>query len=295
MKLAIIANPVAGRGRAYRKLQKLLARWPHPDWEVELLLTRGPEHAGELALRLAGKLPDLLAVCGGDGTISEVASSLPDPPFPIAILPAGTANVLAREFGISPNPAIALVQALSGTVQRIDSVRLAGRSTRRFLLMAGIGFDAQIVCQTTPSAKARIGMMAYVISIMKQISTYRFPTFQVATEEKTYSASSCVVCNARFYGSGMVFSPQADPRDGELDLVIVEGSNRIRYLSFLLSAQLRRPWDGSFVKRCRARTIRVEGARGIWIQADGELVGTLPVEMKIFPSSFPLIVPQKIH
>jgi diacylglycerol kinase (ATP) len=291
MKLVIIANPVAGRGKVYRRLQGLLSRWPYPDWEVELLTTRGPEHAGELALGLAGAPPDLLAVCGGDGTVSEVAGSFPGLPFPVAVLPAGTANVLAREFGISSDPSLALKQALRGTAHKIDSARLSGRSSRRFLLMAGIGLDGQIVAQTRPALKARIGMAAYVLSILKQISTYRYPSFRVMTENESYEATSCIVCNARFYGSGMVFSPQADPRDGELDLVLLEGRSRIRYLLFLLSAQLRRPWNASFVKRCRARTVRIEGERGIWVQADGEPVGTLPVDIEILPSSFPLIIP----
>jgi diacylglycerol kinase family enzyme len=209
----------------------------------------------------------------------------------VAILPAGTANVLAREFGISHVPMRALEQALRGKPIRIDSVRLSGRSNRRFLLMAGVGFDADVVARTSLLWKARIGMAAYVISVLSELLRYPFHEFRVITENGSYSATSCIISNSRFYGSGMVFSPNANPRDGELDLVLLEGNNRLAYLSFLISAQLRRPRDGPQVKRCRARAIRIEGPRGIWVQADGELVGTLPVEMAILPSSFPLVLP----
>jgi diacylglycerol kinase (ATP) len=291
MKLAIIANPVAGRGKAYRRLTALLEHWPDVNWEVELLTTRGPEHARELARALSVTRPDLLAVCGGDGTISEVACGLQAPSFPVAVLPAGTANVLAREFGISHDPRRALEQALRGKPAWIDSVTLYGRPSRRFLLMAGVGFDAKVVARTRPLLKARIGMAAYVISILSEILRYPFHEFRVITESGSYSATSCIISNCRFYGSGMIFSPNANPRDGELDLVLLEGNNRLAYLSFLISAQLRRPRDGPQVKRCRSRAVRIEGPRGIWVQADGELVGTLPVEMEIFPSSFPLVLP----
>jgi diacylglycerol kinase (ATP) len=293
MKLAIIANPVAGQGKAYRRLQAYLSQRPLPDCRVDFLTTRGPEHAGELARGLAGDPPDLLAVCGGDGTICEVASHLPEASFPVAVLPAGTANVLAREFGLARDPIKALEQALRGRTCRIDSVELLARNSRRFLLMAGIGLDAQVVAQTRPRLKAKIGMAAYLISILTEIVRYPFPEFRVSTEDSSYSATSCIVSNARFYGSGLVFSPQANPRDGELDLVLLEGRNRIRYLSFLIRAQLRRPWGAPFVTRCRARRIRIEGPRGIWVQADGELIGTLPVELKLLPASFPLIVPAR--
>ena len=95
MKLSIIANPVAGGGRAYRSIQDHVRHWPHPEWEVEILTTRSRNHAGLLAQELVSHPPDVLAICGGDGTVNEIATHVPQPTYPIAILPAGTANVLA--------------------------------------------------------------------------------------------------------------------------------------------------------------------------------------------------------
>lgn len=291
MRLSIIVNPIAGRGRAYRKLKEYAGRWPHQDWEVELLPTQCPEHAGEIARELASRPPDLVAVCGGDGTVSEVASCVPEPPFPIAVIPAGTSNVLARELGLPADPIEALRKALEGHTRRVDMGTLKGRSERRFLLMAGVGFDAYIVSKVRPALKARIGETAYLIEVLRRVAGYPYPRFQVITETGTFSATSCIIANARGYGGGLVFSPEADLSDGFFDLLILEGSSWLGYVRFLRSAQRGKPRDFPWVRRCRCRTVRMEGPRGIWVQTDGELFGTLPVDVTIIPSSYPLVVP----
>ena len=292
MRVSIIANPTAGKGRAYRKLKEYVAQWPHQDWEVELLPTECPEHAGEIAFELASRPPELVAVCGGDGTISEVASRVPDPPFPVAVIPAGTANVLAQELRIPADPVEALRKALVGRPIRVDMGIVKGRSERRFLLMAGIGFDAYIVSKARPALKARIGEKAYLIEVLLRVAGYSYSRFQVITETGSFNATSCIVANARGYGGGLVFSPDADLSDGLFDLLILEGSSWPGYVRFLRSAQRGKPRDFPWVRRCRCRTVRVEGPRGMWVQADGELVGTLPVEITIVPSSYPLVVPK---
>ena len=141
MNLTIIANPIAGRGRAYQSLQRYVRQWPHPDWQCELLPTRRPNHAGMLARELLAHPPDLLAVCGGDGTMNEIATAVPEPPFPVALLPAGTANVLARELGLPLNPVRALKIALNGNARKIDLGLLGPGLRRRFLFVAGIKTD----------------------------------------------------------------------------------------------------------------------------------------------------------
>src|SRR5437867_6736846 len=117
MRLSIIVNPIAGGGRAYRRLERRIRNWPYPDWEVELHLTRAPGHAGAIARKLSDRPPDRLAICGGDGTINEVISGIAACEIPIAVLPAGTANVLAREIGLPLDPWRALEVALQGTVR----------------------------------------------------------------------------------------------------------------------------------------------------------------------------------
>lgn len=292
MKVTIIANPVAGRGRAYKIIHRLIRHWPYQDWEYEFLPTRCPEHAGVLAMEQIANPPDLLAVCGGDGTLHEVASSVPDPPFPVALLPAGTANVLARDLGLPLDPVRALDVALKKrAVRRVDLGKLKARAERSFLLMAGIGIDAYVASRVRPAVKNRLGMFAYAISTLHSLATYAFPEFQVSTGEQQFTATSCLIANAKGYGGGLLFTPAADMFDGLLDILVLEGRSRLGYLRFLWNGWRRHPKVYPWIREFRASALKVTGPRGLWVHADGELVGTLPIEVSITSRAFPLVVP----
>ena len=291
MRLAIIANPVAGGGRAYESLQRYVRRWPHPDWEIEMLTTRGRNDAGLLASQLLQRPPDLLAVCGGDGTVNEVATHVPRPPFPIAVLPAGTANVLARELGLPLNPTRALKIALRRTIRRIDLGMLGPSSARRFLFVAGIGFDAYVVSQVRSGLKARLGMAAYAVAILECLRSYSFPEFQVNIGSRTLAATSCLACNSKRYGGGLLFCPDADMGDGQLDVLILEKPSRIELARFLLLAWCGKPQKRGWIHRLRASSFSVSGPEKVLVQVDGELAGNLPLEIDLDSSAFPLIIP----
>jgi diacylglycerol kinase (ATP) len=291
MHLAIIANPVSGGGRAFQSIQRYVRNWPHPDWEVQLLATRAPNHAGQLAQELVQHPPDILAVCGGDGTMNEIATHVPQPPFPVAILPAGTANVLARELRLPLNPVKALKIALKGTVRRIDLGCLGPGSRRRFMFVCGIGFDAYCVSIVRPGLKSKLGMAAYALAILECLKTYSFPEFQVLINGRTIKATSCLACNSKRYGGGLLFCPDADMNDGLLDILALEGKRRIGLARFLLQAWLGRPEKGDWIHRLRSSSFQIEGPGGVLIQADGELAGRLPADITLTNSAFPIIIP----
>jgi len=294
MKIAIIANPIAGGGRAYQSLRRYVGQWPHPEWEPELLLTNSCNHAGLLAQELLRCPPDLLAVCGGDGTVNEVASHVPNPPFPVAVLPAGTANVLARELGLPLDPVQALKIALGRAVRRVDLGELGPGSRRRFLFVAGIGFDAYAVSRTRLDLKKKIGMAAYVVAIVDCLLSYSFPEFKVVAGSRTFTATSCLACNAKSYGGGLLFCPGANMRDGLLDILVLQGKHRLRLVWFLLQAWFGKPKTGDWIHRLQAKALRIEGAEEALVQADGELVGRIPLDISLTDSVFPLVVPENL-
>lgn len=291
MKVSIIANPIAGSGRAYREIQRCLSQWKHPDWEVEILPTRCRNHAGLIACQLLQCPPDLLAVCGGDGTLNEIASQIPNPPFPVALLPAGTANVVARELGLPLNPTAALEVALKRAVRRVDLGELDSGARRRFLFVAGIGFDAYVVSRIRMNLKAKLGMSAYAIAILNCLRNYSFPEFQVVVDSQTFTATSCLAANAKSYGGGLLFTPDADMNDGFLDILVLQGKQRLRLARFLFQAWRSRPETGSWVHRLRGSMLRIDGPKDVLVQADGELAGALPLEISLARSAFPLVVP----
>ncbi|MBZ5499570.1 MAG: diacylglycerol kinase family lipid kinase [Acidobacteriia bacterium] len=290
MKLAIIANPISGGGRACKQLQRHIQAWAHADWEVEMQATKCAGHAGVLAREILDRQPDLLAVCGGDGTLNEVLSSVPEPPFPVAMIPAGTANVLARELSLPLNPIQALDIALKRVVRRVDLGILQGRQQHRFLLMAGIGLDAYVVSRMRPN-KRRLGIASFYLASLRAFLSYSFTEFSVCAPDETLKATSCLISNTRCYGGGLVFTPEADMSDGLLDILILRGKPGIEHFRFIFSAWLGRPRPASCVQRRRLPALRVEGPRGLWVQTDGEPIGTLPIDVTLSHASFPLVVP----
>jgi diacylglycerol kinase (ATP) len=291
MKAVIIANPNAGAKRAYKAVCRRIRDWKDKNWEFEILETGRRNHAGEMALELAEDPPDLLAVCGGDGTVNEVASFIPSPPFPVAVLPAGTANVIARELKLPLNPVRALDVGLKRSIRMVDLGELGPGARRRFVFVAGIGFDAHVAASVKPAWKEKLGMGAYALEILRGLRAYSFREFQVVVDDRAYTATSCLVANARRYGGGFLFCPQADMQDGLLDILIIQGKSRIKLARFLLSALLGRAERNDWPRRIRAGSLAVEGPAEIPVQADGELAGELPLEISLLPSTFPLVVP----
>jgi diacylglycerol kinase (ATP) len=291
MRLAIIANPVAGGGRSYKAIRRCAEQWSNPDWEIEILTTCDQNHAGLLARQLLARPPDILAVCGGDGTINEVASAVPDPPFPVAILPAGTANVLAREFGLPLHPVRALQIALKRNVRRVDLGVLKSDVTRRFLFVAGIGFDAYAAAWVPSGLKKKLGIAAYAIAIVECLRKYPFPEFQVILDGRGIAATSCLVCNARTYGGDLVFCPDADMSDGLLDILILRTRSRIGLACLLIRAWFHKPGTREWMHRLRGKNLRIEGSTEVLIQVDGELAGRIPADISLAPTRFPLITP----
>jgi diacylglycerol kinase (ATP) len=291
MKLSIIANPVAGGGRAYQSIRKYVEQWPHPEWEVEILTSNANNHAALLAQELVRNPPDLLAVSGGDGTVNEIASSIAHFPFPIAILPTGTANVLARELRLPLDPIQALRVALNRSVRWVDLGRLSSGSERRFVFVAGIGFDAYVVTKVRPRIKKKLGMTAYALEAVRCLQAYGFPEFQVTAGGRILTATSCIVCNAKSYGGGLQFCPDANMTDGLLDVLILQGRHRLGLATFLLQAWYGKAATRTWVHRVRTQSLKIVGSSEVLVQTDGELAGHLPLDITISDRAFPLVVP----
>ena len=162
---------------------------------------------------------------------------------------------------------------------------------RRFLFVAGIGFDAFVVANVRPGLKKKLGMAAYAAAIVSCLRSYSFPGIQVVVDGRSYAATSCLACNAKSYGGGLLFCPGADMSDGLLDVLILEGNRRVALGCFLLRAWLGNAEVQGWIHRTRAHRMRIEGGAGILVQTDGELAGSLPLEISLIDRTFPLVVP----
>ena len=289
----LIYNPASGRKRHRRfvEIEQAVRVLKDAGTIAELAPTTGRGSATEIARNAVKQRRGMVIVCGGDGTVNEIATYVPQPPFPVALLPAGTANVLARELSLPLNPVKALKIALKRATRRIDLGNLGPESRRRFLFVAGIGFDAYVVSKVRAGLKSKLGMAAYAIAILECLRSYPFPEFQVVVDNRTFVATSCLACNSKRYGGGLLFLPDSDMSDGLLDILVLEGKRRVGLARFLFQAFLQRPERGDWIHRLRASSLRIDGPKTVLIQADGELAGGLPADITLTNSAFPLVIP----
>jgi len=295
----IIHNPFAGRGSKRRARQLDTAReiLANAGIETELQATTGSSAATALARRAVEQGRQLVIVCGGDGTVNEAVNGLAGSQVPLAVLPAGTANVLAKELGIPwdiPRAARLLVESTLRRIALGAATPLPGRETcRYFLCVAGAGADGALVYSLDASLKRSTGMMAYWLEAFRQLLRYDFPAFRVRTTERELETTLVVVGRTKHYGGPFRITTAADLFENEFELAAYTSRSRVRYLSYLPAAwlgRLRRMPDVHFWK---ATSLRCEplSDRPVYAQVDGEPAGRLPIEFSIVPDALTLVVP----
>lgn len=289
LRIRIIFNPNAGlsrRGLFRRTLDALDAL----GCEVWLHRTDG---AGD-AETIARDLPacDRLVVAGGDGTMHEALNGLRGRDLPVALIPLGTANVLAREIGLRRDPAAVARTIVHGVRQ---SVHLGEVNGRLFVQMVGVGFDARVVNKVSRSLKRRFGQLAFVAAFGRVVVGYGRPHYDVTVDgEAAGRASFVVVANGRYYGGAFLLAPEARLARPDLHTCLFTSGgviSAIRYGLALVTNRL--PDRHDFVIR-PGTTVTVDGPAGDPIQADGEVVGRLPAQIRSVPNAATLVVPPPV-
>ena len=291
-RLAVIHNPIAGRGRLRRYaafLDALKAR----GLIVKELPTSCRGDAERWARQVSSAEGDMLVAAGGDGTINEVVNGLltnrqGGRELPLAILPLGTANVLAAEIGLSDDIESCVDCIVRGEVRPIT---LGQMNDRCFLIMAGVGLDAHVVAQVDVGLKRKLGKLAYVAKLLQQLFTYDFPAYSVTIGDKSFRASSVIVAKGRYYGGRLMMAPRASLFQDKLQVVLFKRSgpwHAVRYGAALLLGMLPR-LEG--VQYLEAEALRIEGPAGDPVQADGDIIGLLPAQVSLIPQAIRLVVP----
>jgi YegS/Rv2252/BmrU family lipid kinase len=291
----IIANPRSGTLRmplALNQLHQVAAALTDAGLPVEVCLTERPGHASELARDAVRTGIEMVVAAGGDGTINEIIQELAGHATALGILPLGTVNVWARETHIPLSLPDAARVLLYGVRRRVD---LGRAGTRYFLMMAGVGFDAEVAQRVERSVLKRIGlkMLDYLTTVGVLGVTHKPVLMRIKHDGKRREISSLmlVVGNTRLYGGALTFTRHAVADDGLLDIVTVGGGGLIYRLGILRNAFLRRPRRGPRVRYERARVIRVEAEAPLRVQVDGELIGKLPMSFSVAPLALTVIVP----
>lgn len=263
---------------------------------IQLRPTTGPCTAGPIARSSIDAGATLIFVAGGDGTVNEVINGMAGSDVPLAVLPAGTANVLAMETGIGGN----LLRAASrfGDLEARDialgRLLLPGREPRYFALMAGLGLDARIVRLVKPEVKRRWGKLSYWEGGFAQVGS-KLPELNITVGGETLRASFALLSRVRNYGGDLEIARHANLLTDDFAVVLFEGPSSFRYLKYFAGVLLNSLQGMSGVHLLRARSIEFWPASDspIDLQIDGEYAGLAPGRIEIAEERLRLLLPRK--
>jgi YegS/Rv2252/BmrU family lipid kinase len=291
-KALIVANPAVG-GAALAALQEALRRaFGLAGIDYEFHATQPGENVGRAVAAARSRGCGLVVAAGGDGTISAVCEGLADGAVPLGIVPIGTGNLVARELGLplEIGPAVALIAAVPAT-RRIDAMRVGGRIC---LLNVSVGISARTVSDTSRRDKRRFGWLAYVGSAVLAVIGLRPRRLLVAVDGRALKlqAAEVTVMNCGLLARLLLLNgPPIRVDDGRLDVWVLRMRTLLdlpRYLFELATGRGNRPLARFLTAE---RSVVIRGRQPLPAQADGDPIGTTPIEIELLPRAIPVIVP----
>lgn len=324
-KAALIYNPVSGSQPERRIAEVELAAEALRDGGVDAVpvATEHPGSAGEQTQRAIASGCDAVFACGGDGTVNEVIQGLiaSRTATALGVIPLGTANALAHDLRIPRDPGAAARAALTAERQKIgvgqvQCLDLAGKPiTRYFVVATGVGVDAHMFYKLNFQLKQKHGMAAYYAQAASLWFTHHFASFEILFDTKDDGVRKETVSQAlavrisQFGGILKRLAPGAALRRNDLRLVIFKTASRVPYILYVLGRFLEQEWRVPGVELvdtthmiCRPLPEEGNGNQAesprqnkrIYVEVDGELIGTLPAEITMAPDAINLLVPQKL-
>jgi len=298
----LIVNPTAGGGRGVRKLDKARRVFRDAGIETELQNTTAAGEATAMARRAVDDSRQLVIVCGGDGTVNEVVNGLALSQVPLAVLPAGTANVLAKELCLPWNLPRAAERLVKAPYRRIAlglaTPEKSSGEPRYFLSVAGAGADGALVSAVRPEIKLKAGILAYWQEGLRQLTKYDFPLFNtsMAGNAINIDASLVIVGRTKNYGGPFKITTEADLLLPQFELVFVTTRSAWRYMAYLPLIWLGKLRGARHVKFFKTNSLQCisNSDSQVHVQVDGEPAGRLPVEFRIVPDALTLAIPDPL-
>jgi diacylglycerol kinase (ATP) len=295
-RVLVIINPASGRHDAGETRRAIEERCQQEQVAYEVRETQDAGDALNWSEQAASDGFDLVIVSGGDGTIMEAMSGLikSGSQVPLAQIPAGTANLLARAIEVPTDRDKALDLAFAGKAERFD-VGYLPKEDRYFALVAGAGYDARMIADASRELKNVLGFAAYIVTGIKNLFTLRPAriTIEIDGQRRRLRAHTIMVVNVGQIDSvGIALGPNIHPHDGKLDLVIVSSASIWSALRIVYQILTRRFTGNSNLRYFSASRVRITTQPALPTQIDGEELGTTPLYVEAVPQGALLIVPQ---
>jgi diacylglycerol kinase (ATP) len=287
--VAAILNPASGRGTGERWVSRLsealaLAFREHAGCRTEVRLTTSGESAESLAREAAEAGCDLVIAAGGDGTLGGVINGVAGFACAVGLVPLGTGNDFARAVGVPLDPLGALGRIAAGSVRRID---VGIRDARRFVNVAGCGFDARVAERINAGYRSLRGSAAYVAAVAQTLLDFRASRFRVTVDNETIEedAMMCAVANGTGYGGGMRVAPMARWDDGLLDVCLVLACKPMEFVRAFPTVYRGKHVGHPKVRYRRGARVLVECDPPQPVLLDGEVVTPTPARFDIIPGA----------
>ncbi|RIE05670.1 diacylglycerol kinase family lipid kinase [Candidatus Cryosericum terrychapinii] len=293
-KIRIIINPAAGTGGSILPVFNLSMKEAGTKWEASITHQAGD--AIKFAKAAVKEGVDALAVYGGDGTLMEAISGLMGSDIPLAILPGGSANVMAEELGIPKDlkAACALMTQVPLTVKTIDVGQFGDRY---FILGIALGFGAEMIKGADRETKNRIGIFAYFLSAATALKKTKKAVYHLKIDGQKHEVQglTCIIANVGNLGfSNISYDKHINVSDGLLDVVVVRKANLSLFKLLAVTLLKReRPDNLELVEHWQGKEISVSSSPRQTVQCDGEVLKEMPLHIKIIPQAIKVLVPKK--
>jgi len=290
----IILNPSAGSKNPPLRLFNNLFHKANIEWD--LVITKDRCDGICLAEKAVRDGVDIIAAYGGDGTVMEVASGLQGSNIPLAILPGGTGNILSVELGIPQNIEEAcklITQPEKSHIRSVDMGITNDKKVPAFALRAGVGLEAAMLEGTDRELKERYGIFAYIMGATQALHNVKEARYNLILdgEQVECSGLTCLIANAAYFGvPGLVLNPKVKIDDGLLDVFVIRKMDLIQLFSLAATIV-----GGNELKdqalHWQVQSVTIESDPVQATQADGEMWGESPVEIKAQKGALKVIVP----
>jgi diacylglycerol kinase (ATP) len=297
-----VLNPVAGRGAGVKSQKRLRSLLDSSKIDYEIVTTARRGHATDLAREASA---EVIVAVGGDGTANEIANAIVGTEKVLAILPIGSGNDLIKSLGIPRDMDKAFDIILKGKRKTIDTGAVScggpaqrdalggGTEERVFVNGVGVGLDAAVAERTTHLPRLR-GTLLYFVALLQAVWRYKAPFVQMARDSETTESRKLLVAigNGRCAGGGFYLTPDARVDDGLLDLCVVADLPLYHIFRLVPKVMLAKHRQAKGVTLTTARSISLSTDRGVYVHADGEIVGrqVSQVRIGIRPKSLHVIV-----
>lgn len=290
----IITNSHSGNGRGPDLALQAGDALRSAGWAAEVVVTSCPGDATRIARERAANY-DIVFSCGGDGTLNEVVSGVVEHDVTVGVIPAGTANDLARAVGISLDPPEAIARLSRGHAAEIDLLEIDGGEGWSAVAV-GVGIDAATVARAEHDGEAIIGRASYVLAAVAKLGEDILTRLRLEIDGGGWEGDALLVqiANCPNHGGGFTIAPGARVDDGVMDVVLIEAVGRARAVELIPLIYAGKHIGRPEVRRWSAREVTITQPEAGPVLIDGEISEADTLHIHIAPGRLRLWVPEEI-